>query len=148
MGNYKATSIDDIWPEISALFKDYADEVLGIPEKLAPSKERYEAMQAAGLLHVFEYRLTSGELAGWATFFITRHAHVDAVVATQDSLYVKREHRGLGAMKFMAWCDAKVGEMGAKYVIRQVTPGCDYSALLQNMGYRVLEMAFIKKVGE
>src|SRR2546425_11802221 len=76
------------------LFKRHWEEIARFKDiPLAPDRDKYEAIEAAGCFHAFTAR-ENGKLIGYVGFFVGPHMHYSgSVQATQDVLYVAPEHR-------------------------------------------------------
>lgn len=136
--------IDEIKPLLEAHYHEIA-HYQDIP--LQPQWETYKAMETMGVLKAFSCRLEeTNELVGYAIYFVKKHIHYDScLVAQQDILFVKKEHRGKG-MIFIMWCDARLKEMGVQLTIQHIKAAHNFGHMLERMGYELMDLIYTRRL--
>ncbi|SDH23349.1 GNAT family N-acetyltransferase [Propionivibrio dicarboxylicus] len=99
MQEIRPCKVDDFFAhaDAPALLAEYADEsaILGLPAP-KPAPETYQALEAAGILHVFA--AFDGEaLIGFISLLLSFNPHYSAFLAVTESLFVTESKRGAGA---------------------------------------------------
>jgi len=139
--------LSDFWDEAISLTRANNEETGAIQgAEFAPDKERYLETERLGFIVSFTLRL-AGRLVGYCLMFVSNHLHYPSTVwAVQDTLFVSKSYRGLGAVKFIKWIDSQLKGMSINVVIRQVSSKLDYSRTLERMGYGAIETGFIRRL--
>ena len=143
---FQCSNIAESWGEAFPLLLAHHREVGALPqERFRPDREFYLRLEGAGVLDVYTMR-DCGKLVGYASFVVMpEHGHYPGSVwAKQDALYVAPSHRGPVAADFIRWQDEK---LRSKYpgveILRQSTARRDFSGLLEVLGYRQVETAYL-----
>ena len=104
--------------------------------KLKPIWSEYKRMEDNGQFYLLTARL-SGELVGYSAFFLKPHIHYeDVMVATNDVLFLKKEHRtGTLGIKLIKYSEQKMKELGANKITWHIKHANDVRAILHRMKY-------------
>lgn len=95
---------EDNYPEFEPLYRQHygemCDRMRECGVELAPYKPRLDAYfkaQRDGWLIHFTARTEDGEPVGYANIYLTNDAHNGELIAREDTIYIKPEHRkGIG----------------------------------------------------
>lgn len=97
-------SIEDAeftYPEFEPLYRQHFDEMLermhslGIPMgPYDPWLEAYFDAARNGSLVTYVVRTEAGEAIGYSNIYITRDAHNSERIAQEDTIFIRRDHRG------------------------------------------------------
>lgn len=143
------TATPAFFDEVIPLFVLHYQQVAHYQDiKLAPDYERFLAIQKAGVLRVYTAREETGELIGYAFFLVSPSLHYcGSLQALQDILFIHPERRGFGK-EFIAWCDEQLKAEGVQVVYHHVKakPELDFSALLERMGYTLVDKIYGKRL--
>lgn len=142
---FQRERISDLWDEAFPLFAAHHNES-GVltPEDLAPSRSRYESLEAIHMSRLFTAR-HNGELVGYAIFHIMPHLQYSKkMFAMQDVVYMKPEHRGISGTKFLVYTDSELRAERVDVIVRHVASQCDYSRTLSRLGYSAIETAYMR----
>lgn len=144
--SFRRESVAECWDEsIALMVGNHAETGFMRPEDFKPDRSRYQAMFDLGILSLFTVRIF-GALIGYALFVVSIHLHYsDTIWALQDVLYVKPEHRGRTAIRFIRWQDDELAADGVDLCYRHVSERNDYSRTLLRMGYELGERGYIKR---
>jgi hypothetical protein len=144
---FQKETIEKCWDEVRKLTTSHNKECGIFPdETLEPNREFYELAQRRGANRGFTARI-SGRLAAYANFWVFEsHFHKGQIWATQDVLYVKPEHRGIMAVRFIKWCDDELKKDGIDVVIQHVPKNNGLEKILSHMGYQFLQRSFWRKL--
>src|SRR5699024_275904 len=93
---YRAEPVARVWGELLPLLEAHYHEVAHYQDiPLCPDRERYEAVEANGMLRLYTARDDAGALVGYAVFFVQTNAHyATSLQAVQDVLFVHPDYRG------------------------------------------------------
>lgn len=143
----RASSLREIWAEILPLFQKHWLEIAHFDDiPLNPDTEQYFKIDALDLLHVYVARDEASKLIGYAVYFVTPHLHFkQSLHATQDVLFIDKEHRGFG-MRFIRWCDEQLRAAGVQVVANAVSEANDYSLVLRRMGYKRSDQMYVRRL--
>lgn len=134
--------IEEAGPMLAAHYQEI-EKHNGSPFDLDVVKYRMaERLQA---LRIFTAR-SDGQLIGYAIFLVVDHMHSkDRRQALDDSLYLdsawRKGHIGINLIKYS---DQSLANEGVHTVMRNVTPGLDYSPILDYLGYEPVAVMWCK----
>lgn len=141
--SYRVESWADYWPEAEKLWPVHHAEV-ALDQEMIPldvDKERYEALDAAGHLHIVTARDDEGRLQGYHLSVVSNHLHYRTTLhAVLDVFWLHPAHRrGLAGYRlFRVVRDT----LRARGVVKHVQ-GCkrhlDVSPLFARLGYTEIE---------
>lgn len=139
-----------LFDEISPLLQEHWQEIRHYPDiPLDPDWNAYLSMQAAGRLRVFTARVTAtGELAGYAIYFVGPHPHYKSTVfAVQDILFVHPNfrHNATGA-RLILWCDQQLKAEGVQVAVQHVKVAHDFSPMLERLGYETMDKILVRRL--
>ncbi len=143
---FERAYLHDFWDEAIALTKlNHQETGVMSVEEFAPNKAKYLEIEKLGFITTFTFRC-AGELVGYCLMFVSNHLHYPSTLwAVQDTLFVRKDHRGLSAARFLIWVDAWLKEYGVSVVMRQVTERLDFSRSLKRMGYTAIETGYMRR---
>lgn len=138
---------DDVIREIEPLLKDqYEENEVGYVEqgiKLDPDYKLYRYLEATQNLFVCVLR-SNGEIVGYFTLMKQPHLHHKQLgLASVDILYVKPEHRGTEAIKYLM--DFMVGlckMVKAKWLRIGMKQDQRFEKLLKKNGFELDEVVY------
>jgi hypothetical protein len=108
-------------------------------------REMYDRLEQVGACRIYTAR-DAGALVGYAAIMTSPRAnHYRRVSwATQDSLYIAKDHRGPLTLRFLMYQDLNLKLDGFHIVYRHDTLCCPYGRLLQHIGYRLNDRGYIR----
>lgn len=112
--------------------------------RLDPDMALYARMEEIGTLRVFTARADSGELTGYATYFVHPHLHAKFLCANQDSIFISPKRRGFG-MSFIRWCDDELRKEGVGIVYVHTKTRHDFGPMLIRSGYAESERVYQRR---
>lgn len=138
-------SVSETWNEAQDLIAANHHETGALPdEEFELDRSAYFKLEIAGILRLYTVR-DAGKLMGYALFTVSKHSHYrNTTIARQDVLYVVPAYRGVLACRFIEWTDAQLKGEGVQRVLRHVTEKVDYSRVLEHLGYRLAEWAYLR----
>ncbi len=140
-----ATVFDDALPMLE---QHYEELTFYKSLKLNPDRERYEMVDAGGLLRIYTAR-DCGSLIGYGAFIVSRSVHYrDSIHANEDAFYLSPSHRGRTVgMRFLKWCDEQLIAEGVQIITHHVKLAHPtLGMLLEKIGYDKQEWIYSKKV--
>ena len=141
MIKYAVERYQDAINEMSAIYPEHWKEIALDQSEIAldPDYAKYAAMAEKGFIHLATAR-DDGALVGYCMFFIGPHLHYKStIVATNDILFLKRSHRGLGTGKrFLEFSVKSLPESVKKVVIAEKLHH-PFGKTLANMGMVPIE---------
>lgn len=133
----------EAWPLLEAHYKEIAhfQDI-----ELNPDFETYLNVDKLGALRTFTARDESGELLGYAVFFVRANIHYKASLqAVQDVIYIDKDRRGFGH-KFILWCDKELAREGVQVVYHHVKFEHNFGAMLERIGYSLVDLIYTKRL--
>ena len=136
----------NVFADARELTKSHHSEVeIFKGEKLEIDVNKYLNCEEHGALKVFTARV-EGKLVGYSTFFLYTHSHhLNTVHASQDTLYIHPDHRGVG-LEFCQYCDEQLKLAGVKHVHRSMPVGSLFIEKLASNGYEIKEINLIRSL--
>lgn len=137
-----------LWAELLPLLKENWREVAPFQDiPLSPNVAAYDALQNASILRVYTARRETGELYGYAIFFVLPDLNYStSLQATMNVLFVEPQFRGLATVKFLAWCDLQLANEGVQVINQHVKATHNFAKLLERLGYSLINLTFSKKL--
>lgn len=154
MSHFSLERLGDCEAEIDTILKNEHWPEVGHYKDIPIDMEwqRYAQLQEMGKLRCYTIRAFANEefketeLQGYAFFIVDKHLHYrNTVVASQDILYVRRPHRGIGHA-FMGWCDAQLKAEGVTTVTHHAKTYFNYGELFQKLGYEKAEEIWTRRL--
>ena len=137
MIKFGVETLADVYDELQPILLENYEELTFDKDlvKLDPDWDSYRQLDADGKLVIFTAR-DDAALIGYAFFFVSRHIHYKSlVVASNDVLFIKKEHRlGMVGVKFLKFCDSNLSM--ADKIVWHVKPTPDFSPILHRLGYK------------
>jgi hypothetical protein len=128
----------DILPEMKELTNFHYQEITLYKDKvkLNPDWEAYKKLENNNQFFLFTARINE-ELIGYSAFFLKPHIHYkDILVASNDVLFLKKEHRvGKVGLKLIKYSEQKMKELGANKITWHIKMSNDFRPILHRMGY-------------
>lgn len=104
-------------------------------------------MEKAGKAVLFTMR-HDGCLTGYQVFLLYPHPDYSYErSATQRTLYVTPEHRGIAVCRFMEFAHSELDREGVIHTFRQEREGGPkYAGLLEHQGFKLVEHVYVRTV--
>lgn len=114
---------------------------------LAPDVGVYLALESVGKLLILG-AYAGDEMIGYAASILNTHPHyADLVVANNDVLFVRKDHRnGRTGLRLIKEMERVAEHAGAKMVLWHAKSGTRLEQLLPRLGYGVQDVVFSKGV--
>ena len=142
----RAERFADILPELHQLHVLHWNETEGYRHGLAlnPDYLRYQAIERAGGLIQFTAR-KGGELVGNLRLFLSESLHTQTSLVTEDTIFLKPEHRGgLLAMAMLRFAEQVVVSLGAQEIRSNSKLVNRADVLMRRMKYQPFAIQFAK----
>lgn len=134
----KTESLFDILPEMKELIELHYQEIALYKDKvkLNPDWETYKKLEEQNQFFLFTARI-DGELVGYSAFFLKPHIHYkDLLVASNDVLFLKKEHRaGRIGLKLIKYSEQRIKELGANKITWHIKVTNDFRPMFHRMNY-------------
>lgn len=141
--------IVDVFGDIKPLLQAHWEEIAHYRDiPLNPDYGKYVIAERDGKLRIFTVR-KGQELVGYAIYGVTTGIHYsDALIAIQDVLYVKPEHRqGTVGWKLIAFADDQLRAEGVQIVVQhQKIAHPTLGKILQRMGYEQQDVIWTRRL--
>jgi len=128
------------WEEI-ALFKDKI--------RFAPDYSKYEALEAAGGLHICTVRV-DGRLVGYHVALVTPHPHyMNDLMSLTDIFYIHPDHRkGLTGFIFFRFIEAELKKLGVSKMMAGTKLNKDLGVMFDRLGWTPTDRMYAKVIGD
>jgi hypothetical protein len=144
---FQLESMESVIEEIKPLIEKHWEEIAHFKDiPLDPDYDSYGAGERLGKLRIFTVRLESGELIGYAVFYIGSLHYQSTKTASQDILFVLPEHRGLTGYRFIEYCDNQLRAEGTQVVYQHVKVAHDFGPLLRRIGYEAVDTLYARRL--
>lgn len=107
----------------------------------------YQAAQDADCIRIYTLR-DEALLVGYAAFFVKQSPHyAGSKQAASDVVFLAPYYRGArSGDSFLAFCDEQLRDEGVQVVYHHLKAAHDWSALLTNRGYELMDLVFAKRL--
>lgn len=141
----------DFFEEALPLFYKHYGEISPNPDiPMRIDFDRYLKMQEQGILRNFTARDESGDLLGYAVFYVCQAIrYLDSKQAQQDVIYLEPSGRGHGiGSAFVDWCEGYLKAEGVQVIYHhaKVGPKDKLGPLLEKKGYRPVDLIYMKRL--
>lgn len=140
-------SILEVIDNAEALFTAHYEEVALHKERLilSPDRERYQLLEAAGVLFTLLVRDKAGEIVGYTATSVCRHLHYDMLFAQNDVIFLRDDLRrsGVGAELIRA-TEQEAKARGAAMLAWHAKQNTAFERVLPKLGYAVQDIIFTK----
>jgi GNAT superfamily N-acetyltransferase len=138
---------EQLFEELMPLFAVHHAEVDHYKEiPLSVNTKRYLELEEAGTLRVFTARLESGQLVGYAFFFVSYPLHnAGSLQAVQDAIFIHPNHRGQKG-SLVAWCDEQLKDEGVQVVYQHIKASHNFGPMLERLGYELVDLIYGKRL--
>lgn len=146
---YAQEKYEDIIKDIKPLIEEHYHEIAKYQDiPLNPEWDTYQKMSDLGVLKCFSCRLEdSNELVGYGIYLVKHHLHYSScLVAQQDILFIRKEHRGGKGALFILWCDKQLKEMGVQMTVQHVKASHNFGPMLERMGYELMDLIYTRRL--
>lgn len=136
----------DAFPALAA---EYEAEALieGMPAPAAKF-EAYQALEAAGLLHVFAATVDGG-LVGFISLLVASLPRYGRPVAMSESFFVAREHRKTGAgLRLLKAAENEARSLGCPGLLVSAPYEGDLFKVLPRVGFSECSRIFFKRLAD
>lgn len=114
--------------------------------KLAPRREIYERLEAAGALLSLG-AFVDDKLVGYSIGILDRNLHYgDLAVLQNDLFFVGLEHRARLGLRLMNETERLAAQRGARMVLWHAKQGSSFANILDRKGYRVQDIIYSRVV--
>ena len=116
---------------------------------LAPNYERYEELDAMGVLHTITAR-EAGKLVGYHFSFIQPHLHYrNDLMCFTDIFFLHPEHRkGLAAFGLFRAVETEMKKIGVKKIIMGCKDHHNLAPIFNRLGWTLTDHMYAKYIGE
>ena len=136
---------DEALPLLIRHWEEIAADKAEIP--LAIDYASYDALEAAGSLHILVAR-KNGAMVGYYCTVIRSHLHyVTTLFAFTDIFYIAPEHRGGAGIAMFREIEKSLKELGVKKFFSASKPWLDVGPLFERLGYTKHEVVYSKMIG-
>lgn len=131
--------VHEHWEEL-ALDKDQI--------KLDPDYNRYESIDALGVIHLVTAR-DNGILIGYCIFFVMPALHYkNSKQAVYDIFYLRKPYRkGRNGIRFIKFAEESLKKVGVQKVYMGVKLNNDFGKVFEYLGFTPAERIYIKMIG-
>jgi GNAT superfamily N-acetyltransferase len=137
----------DCWDDIITLAKAHWEESMQWQhghQPFNPSQERYESYERTGELVLFVVR-DDGRYAGHGIMYLTPSMHTQALIATEDLMFLLPEYRNAGVGRALyEFVEETMWAMGAVEITVTSKPGSPSSKLLESLGCTLTDLVYSK----
>lgn len=136
--------VSEVMPLLEQHWREIAHD-LTIP--LSVDWERYFMMQANDAFRVFTVR-RSGELIGYAAFFVHPNMHYStSLQAVQDVIFIREDmRRGSLGSRLIRFAEEELKREGVQLVLHHIKAKHNWGALLERMGYTLVDLIYAKRI--
>ena len=144
---FKRENVKLVWDEIMPLLEKHWQEVAYYKDvPLDPDREFYQKADELGRARVYTVR-KHGELVGYAIYFVGAEVHYRSLKqATQDLIFILKEHRGIFGRAFIRWCDEQLKAEGVNTVLCHVKVDHDYGVVFERLGYTFVDKIYYRRL--
>ena len=136
--NFQIESFGEVYDELLDNYKLYNEEVDEYKRPLKLNKNGYLKYEELGLFKMFTIR-NSGELIGQCGVYITPSMFTGEIVANEDFIFIKKEHRGTHLVyEFIKMMEKYLKENGVNEVLT--------TSRIENKTYLLMERLGYKKI--
>lgn len=144
-------SVVEQLPRVTELLREHWDEVAlnKALMQLNPNAALYARIEAVDMLIAFG-AFEAGELIGYAVTFVTAHAHyADLLVAQNDVLFVRKDHRGTAGLRLMRATEREAARRGCGMVTWHAKPGTQLDVMLDRLpAYGVQDIVYSRVLAQ
>lgn len=154
MYQYELVPVKECWELVDKCLREEHWPELGHYKDIPIDMDwnRYFAIQDMGKLRCYIIKAPTNEefktfeLIGYAFYVVDNHLHYQQTkVATQDILYIRKQHRGFGR-DFINWCDMQLKAENVVTVLHHIKPYFDWSDMIKKLGYEPAELIFSRRL--
>ena len=137
----------DCWDDIITLAKAHWEETMQWQhghQPFNPVYERYAEFERIGWLVLFVVR-DDGKYAGHGIMYLTPSMHTQAIIATEDLMFLLPEYRNGGVgRKLYKFVEDTMWSMGATEISVTAKPGSPAAKLLESLGCTLVDLVYSK----
>ena len=141
-----AANLDELLPLYSAHYREMQERLAGqgilVPE-MAPRYDEYLKASNGGYLFNIVARTVRGEPVGYVNVYITNDMHNGELIAQEDALYVRKDHRNGVGKKLVQFGLEFLRGRGVKRLIVQALTDLRVSKLWGRMGFKPVATCMI-----
>ena len=148
MTEFACEPVWTLWDEVLPLLREHWQEVARFKDiPLNPAIEKYNAMAEVGLFKTYTAR-DSGELVGYAAYFVAPNMHYQSSLqATQDVIFLRETHRkGMTGYRLIKYADEQLKQIGVEVVYHHVKEKLDFGLLLMRLEYQPVERIWARRL--
>lgn len=148
---YATEPIENCWEDFVRLAQDHWHETMQWQhgkQPFNPSFARYNTYEKAGLLVWFTAR-DDGKLIGHAAAYLSPSMHTQALIATEDFIFLIPEYRhGRNGLRFAEFMITEMTKRGAVEITATVKPDSPAAKLLDFLGFEVVNYQCSKHLAQ
>lgn len=117
--------------------------------QMKPDVPAYEAMEAAGMLHILVAR-DAGEMVGYVITVVRKHLHyADVFCGFEDAYFLRQSHRrGMAGVRLLREWEKAMKARGVQLLFAMTKPWLDMSPLFERLGFTKSDYTFAKWIGD
>jgi len=148
---YAEETLATAWNDVQPLATKHWHEIAWRQDKiqLDPDYERYQRIEASKGLRIYTARKDSGELIGYAFWFIATLTHYkQTLCAANDVVYVDEAYRGGVGAKLLRFSETELKKLGVQTLSLHIKEILDWSPLAAALGFERTESTHQKWIGD
>ena len=151
MITYQVERFENVIEEMMPILELHWEEIAHHKDriKLNPDYALYQSMQDAGILHIVTAR-DNNRLIGYFISVVSPNLHYsDHLYATNDILYIDKEHRGkMVGIKLFKFAEKELYNLGVDVIVLHSKVQADFKSLVERIGYTHVENQYSKYIGD
>lgn len=148
---YQIEKVDAIKKELEVLIKNHWEEIALNQDKikLNPDWDTYRKLENIGMLYLYTARKDK-KLAGYFCVVATKGLHyADHILAACDVIYISPEYRkGSAGSKLIKYAEKDLKDKNVSSLSINTKCHAPFDALLERMGYGLIEKTYSKYIGD
>ncbi len=138
----------ELLEEALPLLEEHAKELNVLSVTLDPDYNAYLSAAEAGYIALYTTRDDEGKLIGYALYWVNMHPHYSILVATQDVLFLHKDHRkGRLGIKLLKYSEKKLKEdYNVKVIVQHTKKHKALDSLFSYLGYTEAEAVYLKEI--
>lgn len=148
---YAEETFDGAMEEMKPLWVKHWHEIAWRQDKipLDPDLARYRVAEAHKGLRVYTARKESGELIGYALWFVQTLTHYKQTLgAINDVIYVEEAYRGGVGARLIKFSETELKKLGVQTLSLHIKDILNWSPLAAVLGFERTESTHLKWIGD
>lgn len=149
MITFQFETFADIRAEVEPLLKRHWEEIAlnkdSVP--LDPDWEKYERINAAGLMHITTAR-RGGALVGYSAYFVSGNLHYRSLTVAESDIFwlAPEERNGMTGIRLLQAAEEHLKARGVNKIVSKVKLHMDVGHVFTLLGYEPIERVYAKMV--